>query len=92
VLKTVSQCVLQLSDLSHHGKRVLRLLSHFGLEFLVFLPNPLDLLSELHEFLVGLYARVSLALHARSLAVIVFGRLNDVGWRGGSIGVGVDTA
>ncbi|KAI6758892.1 hypothetical protein HG531_014095 [Fusarium graminearum] len=89
----ISQSVLQLSNLGHHGQRVLRLLRHVSRELFVLLPQPLDLLFEFDYLRVGRIARTTLALHTCLLAVVLIGQ-DHIGGRSvsSSVRVCVNTA
>lgn len=88
--QSVSKGILQFGDLRHHGERVLRLLVHFGLEFLILLAYTLDLLPKFCKLLGALAAGSSLALHPRLFAFVVFGRWDRFGRRCHPFHVGVD--
>lgn len=83
--QAMSQRILKLGDLRHHGQRVLRLLFHLLLKILVLQADALDLVSKLGQLLAvieTIVTRSSLALRAGSLALVAVGwRLNRISWR-----------
>lgn len=88
-IEAVTQRVLQLGNLRHHGQGVLRLLVHLGLELFVFLAHSLDFVSEIRQLVDALAAHAALALRPRLVAVVVLGSRDGLGrWRCGS-GLGI---
>lgn len=70
----VAKGLLQLSNLGHHGQRVLSLLLHLRLELDVLLAHTLNLVTKFCKLVRGLTAVAALALGAGSLALVVVGR------------------
>lgn len=93
--QAVPQGLLQLSNLRHHGQRVLSVLRHLGPQALVLFAQALNLVAKFRD-LVGVTVRAAtrpaFALYPGLLALVVVGRLCGLGGGGLAVRICVDSS